>query len=72
MCTLTSLNNAVVPKLTNVGMYTKLFLIINIFGHRGRDIVANLLRNIITNLARLIDIIANLVKRKNKNEKIYS
>merc|ERR1719204_2552163 len=36
-------------------------LIINILCHRGRDIVANLLRNIVTNLARLIDIIANLL-----------
>jgi len=42
---------------TNIGA----LLIINILGHRGRDIVANLLRNIITNLARLIDIIANLL-----------
>ena len=36
MCTLIGLNNAVVPKLTNVGMYTKLFLIINIFGSSGK------------------------------------
>merc|ERR1712099_105341 len=42
---------------TNIGA----LLIINILGHRGRDIVANLLRNIIANLTRLIDIIANLL-----------
>merc|ERR1719516_753046 len=42
---------------TNIGA----LLIINILGHRGRDIVANLLRNIVTNLSRLIDIIANLL-----------
>merc|ERR1719334_1307658 len=42
---------------TNIGA----LLIINILGHRGRDIVANLLRNVITNLTRLIDIIANLL-----------
>merc|ERR1712099_139968 len=43
---------------TNIGA----LLIINILGHRGRDIVTNLLRNIITNLTRLIDIIANLLR----------
>jgi len=42
---------------TNIGA----LLIINILGHRGRDIVANLLRNIIADLTRLIDIIANLL-----------
>ena len=36
MCTLKGLNNAVVPKLTNIGMYTKLFLIINIFVSSGK------------------------------------
>ena len=52
---------------TNIGA----LLIINILGHRGRDIVANLLRNIITNLTRLIDIIANLVTRNNKIRKMH-
>ena len=51
--------------------YIGALLIINILGHRGRDIVANLLRNIITNLTRLIDIIANLVTRNNKIRKMH-
>ena len=52
---------------TNIGA----LLIINILGHRGRDIVTNLLRNVIANLARLIDIIANLVTRNNKIRKMH-
>jgi len=42
---------------TNIGT----LLIIHILGHRGRDIVTNLFRNIIAHLARLIDIIADLL-----------
>ena len=61
ICALLSRSWSTLP-CTNIGA----LLIINILGHRGRDIVANLLRNIITNLARLIDIIANLITSKNR------
>jgi len=56
ICALLSRGWSTLPG-TNIGA----LLVINILGHRGRDIVANLLRNIIADLTRLIDIIANLL-----------